>query len=390
MVDKPTVTLQPSRRAASIAPSMIRKLFNARRPTSINLGLGEPGLSIPLELFDAGVARYRASRQGYTVNAGLVPLRDRIAAHYAYPHVTEAKNVIVTVGLQEALFATLLAIADPGDEVILPEPSFPAYRTVAELVGLTVVSAPRRRDRDFELDVDAVAAAITPRTRAIILNSPSNPTGKIDGEASLRALVAATQQSGVWLISDEIYREFYFDGSPPPSLGYLSDRAIVLGALSKACSFTGFRLGYAMVPDRIAGAVAMVHQFNVTSAPTISQFLALEVFENPHWLASLRPHFAAQRTAMVAAVRSEIRMPYVPPDGGMFVLLDISSLGIPSLSLAERVLENADVITVPGIAFGACCEGFLRLSYGATEHVSDVVEGMRRIGAYFATIRPPL
>jgi aspartate/methionine/tyrosine aminotransferase len=366
----------PSARAAAISPSVIRKLFDARRPSSINLGLGEPHIPVPLELLDAGYARYRAQRPGYTLNAGLPALRERIAAHFRLPFAGAASQVVVTVGLQEALFATLLAVGDPGDDVVLLDPTFLAYRTVAELLGLNVVRAPLRRDRGFGLDPDAIAAAIGPRTCAVVLNSPSNPTGRIDREDELRAVVQATEKHGVWLISDEVYGECWAS-RPPTSVGTLTERAIVLGALSKSCAMTGFRLGWAIAPAALAGAIAATHQFNVTCAPTISQHLALEVFEHPEWLGTLRNQLAAGRRAMTRAIDAELGLPYLPPEGGFFVFLDVSSCGEPSLTLAERLLADGDVVTVPGSAFGANGEGWLRLSYAAD--AERIEEGVRRI-----------
>jgi len=358
-------------------PSLIRQLFDARRPTSINLGLGEPGMPVPLELFDAGVARYRERRPGYTPNAGMEPLRARIAEHFALPYARAAKNAIVTVGLQEAMVSTLLAITDPGDEILITDPAFVAYRTVAELLGLTVRAVPLDSARGFQLDGARLAAAVGERTRVILVNSPANPTGRVDPEAELRELVDATEGSGVWLLSDEVYGELWFD-APPPSAGRLSERAIVLGALSKSCSMTGFRLGWALAPDAVAPAIAAVHQFNVTCAPTLSQHLALEVFEHPEWLSSLRPEFRRRRDVMLDAL-SPLGLPLVPCEGGLYVLVDVSSVDGDSLRLARRLLDEGDVVTVPGIAFGAGAEGFLRLSFGGNER--DITDGVRRIRA---------
>jgi aminotransferase len=365
-----------------MAPSPIRELFNARRPTSINLGLGEPGMPVPMELFDAGVARFRATRPGYTPNAGMDALRARIAAHYRLPHADRAENVIVTVGLQEALFSTLLAIADPGDEIVICDPAFLAYATVAELLGLKVVRVPLSREAHFAVDADRLAAAVGPRTRAVLLNSPDNPTGRVDSEAELRRLVAATEAHGPWLISDEVYGELYY-GARPASLGTMSERALVLGALSKSCSMTGFRLGWVLAPQPIAKAIAAVHQFNVTCAPTISQCLALEAFEDPRWLSNLRPEFAARRELMLHALEP-LGLPWVPCHGGFFVFLDVSSIGVPSLMLARRLLEEGDVVTVPGSAFGAGGEGFLRLSFAGREE--DIGAGVERVAQVLAKL----
>lgn len=376
--------LPPSRRADRIAPSAIRRLFDARRPTTVNLGFGEPGIPIPAELLDAGYARFRKDRPGYPPNAGLPALREKIRDHYRFSHATKIENVVVTVGLQEALFCTLLAIADPGDEIVVPEPAFLNYRVVAELLGLTVVPVPKPRASGFALDVAAIAAAIGPKTRAVLLNSPCNPTGRIDRREDLERLAAATEASGIWIVSDEIYAAMHFGGAPPVSPGTLTDRAIVLGALSKTCSFTGLRLGWAVVPDRIARAVAAVHQYDVTCAPTISQYLALEAFSDPRWLDSIRPHIARQRGIVLKAIESEWRLPMAPPEGAMYAFVDFTSIAPRSIALAERLLEEADVLTVPGAAFGAEGEGFLRITYGANPRDEETVEGLKRVTNWMA------
>ncbi len=358
----------------------MRRLFDARRPTAVNLGLGEPANPVPNELLDAGVARFREKRPGYTLNAGMLNLREKILAWYALPHMKHPKNVTITVGAQGALVATLMAIADPGDEIIVGDPAFWTYRVVAEMLGMKVIAVPQDRRSGFALDVDAMVAAIGPRTRAIVLNSPSNPTGRVDSEDRLRALVAATEKSGVWIISDEVYREIYYGETKPPSASTFSDRAIVVSSLSKTCSMTGFRLGWVLAPDAITDAIASVHQYNVSCATTISQFVALEAFSNPDWLATNRPRFTKQRSAMLAALDQHLKMPYFPTEGGFFVFLDMSALGIPSLTLAERLLSEADVVTVPGIAFGPGGEGHLRISFAESEE--NIVEGIRRIAGF--------
>lgn len=372
--------MNPSLRARSIVPGVIRKLFEARRPTTVNLGFGEPGPRIPQELFDLGVERFRSEKPGYPPNAGLPALREAIAAYHHYPHLPAMKNVVVTVGVQEALFAAVLAVADPGDEIIVPEPAFPAYRTVCELLGVKVLAVPRRAD--FSLDADAVAAAIGERTRAVLVNSPSNPTGCMDSADDLVALARVTAKSGVWIIADEIYAELH-EGIRPPSIASHCDRAIVLGALSKSCSFTGLRLGWAMVPDALSTAVAAVHQFNVTCAPSLSQYIALAAFaEAPRWLGVMRPHFAAHRRAMLEALATHVRLPHPPAEAGMYVFLDVSTARTPSAELAAALLQEADVLTIPGSAFGLGGEGRLRLTYGTLEAVEPMVEGIERLGEH--------
>jgi aspartate/methionine/tyrosine aminotransferase len=359
---------------------MIRRIFDGRRPTSINLGLGEPGFPVETALLDAGTARFREKRPGYTLNPGMPELRQLVARYFKVPHVPDAGGVIITAGAAEALYCVLTAVADPGDEIVILDPTFLANRTVAELLGLSVVAVPLDREHGFALDVEAIARAITPRTRAVILNSPCNPTGRVDRIDELRALVDATEGSGVWLISDEVYREIFFTPETPASVGHLSERGIVFGSLSKSCSMTGFRLGYVLSPAPLAKAISAVHQFTVTCAPTISQHLALEAFEHPEQMRVHLPRYRQQRSAILNAVDRELGLPVVPPEGGFYLFVDVRKLQIGSVELAEKLLADADVVTVPGLAFGDNGEGFLRLSYAGQE--ADLVEGVRRIGNF--------
>ncbi len=337
-------------------------------------------------LLDAGIASYREKRTGYTLNSGMMELREKVVRYHQTPHYPTTKNVVVTIGATGGLFAALMAVGDPGDEILYFDPSFTNYPTAMTLAGLVPKPIRLERDRSWALDLDAVAAAITPRTRALLLNSPSNPTGRIDSAAELKALVELTERSGIWLISDEVYRDIYFTPSAPPSVGTLTDRAIVIRALSKSASMTGFRVGYVLAPDAIATAVAAVHQFNVTCAPTLSQHLALVAMGDPErYLTELLPAFKRQRAAMVEAVDRDLGMPFASPQGGFFIFLDVRSLGMKSLELSERLLSEADVVTVPGIAFGENGEGFLRLSFVASE--ADIAEGIGRIKSFVQKLR---
>ncbi len=379
------MTFPPARRAASITPSAIRRLYDARRPTSINFGLGDPALPISLELLDEGVARFREHRPGYTLNAGMLDLREAIARMHGLPHLPSAKNCVITVGATGGLFAAFNAVADVGEEIVISDPAFLNYATTLQLCGLVPKRVPLRRDAGFALDVEAIAAAITPRTRAVLLNSPCNPTGRVDRREELAALVAATERAGVWLISDEVYREIAY--VPVPSVAELTDRAIVVSALSKSASMTGFRLGYVLAPEPLAKAIASVQQFQVTSAPTLSQHVAAVAVGAPdkHLRGNLS-EYVARRSVMREELHKRLGLPFVDPDGGFFVFVDVRALRRPTQQLAEQLLAEADVVTVPGSAFGENGEGFLRLSFAVSpEHVR---EGVRRIEQWVRTTFP--
>lgn len=369
-----------------LRPNVLRTLYNAANwSTGLNLGLAEPGIPIPMELLDAGVARFRKEKPGYVTGAGVPPLRAAIAAYHRLPHAPGEKNVVVTAGAQEALFATLLGIGDPGDEIVIAEPVFPGHWMAAELAGYRVVPVAKRPENAFALDVDAIRKAITPRTAAVLLNSPCNPTGRVDDEATLRALVAATESSGVWLVVDEIYREFH-DGNAPPTVGALTDRAIILGGLTKSCSFTGLRLGWVIAADAPAAAIAGVHNLVVNCAPSITQLIAIEAFADAkRWFAPVREHVMRQRTLLLDGLKQHVKLPHAPADAGMFVFVDVRSIspsGAVPLSLA--LTSRSNVLTVPGEAFGESGAGWLRLTYGAAPDAAVVTEAVKRIGAAIA------
>jgi aminotransferase len=359
----------------------MRELFDARRATSINLGWGEATVPTDPELLDAGFAEYRRHVGGYTVNAGLPELRQAIAQYRALPHADSAAHIVVATAATGALFATLLAVGDPGDEVVILDPTFFNHKRVIELVGMVPRRVPRLAERGWAIDTDALTAAITSRTRALVLCSPDNPSGRIDPVAELETVVAITAEAGLWLVSDEVGRELHFTKSPPPSLGQLSDRAIVIGSLSKSCSMAGFRVGYVAAPTAIVGAITAAHAVNVVCAPTVSQYVALAAMRDwRRWLYANIAVYRRRRDHLVAAVEQRLGLPLFPPDAGMTTMVDFRSTGLGSIELARRLLVEADVVTAPGVAFGPGGEGYLRLTHAIAE--AEIDEGVGRIAAF--------
>jgi len=371
---------RPSRSTAAMQPSLIRTVHDRKRPSSLNLGLGQPSLPTPPELLDEGIRRLRAGPMGYTANAGMPELRERIAAYHHLEGRAEADAVVVTCGAQEAILAVMWACLDPGDEVIVPDPAFPSYAAIATLLGARAVPVARDPAQGFRLDPDAVAAAISERTKLVVVNSPGNPTGTVDDPAAVAALAELAEARGLAILSDEVYAELYFGEAPPPSPARLTRNTFLVGGLSKSCAMTGFRLGFVIGPPERMVNVLRAHHMAATCAPVLSQHMAQVAFERPQLLGAHRPVYTERRTAALRSLQAHLDLPLVEPDGAFYILLDATRLGVDSLELALELLDRTDVITAPGAAFGAVTGRWLRLTFADEPAVFD--EAVGRIGAH--------
>lgn len=373
-------------RVSGLSPSIIREMFARRRETSVDLSLGEPALGPEPELIAVAEKALHAGPQGYTMNAGLGELRAAIAAHHGLPGRASADNVIVTVGSEEAVFLTMTTLLDPGDEVLIPEPGYPAYRGIARVLGATVKTYPIARETGLIARADAIEAALSPKTKLLILNSPSNPFGMVDDAAELARIARLAEARGFWVLSDEIYADLWYGAAPPPTIAPLSDRAILVNGLSKSCAMTGFRLGYLVAPKEMVPKAILAHQLLVTCAPRVSQNMALEVFRHPEILRRHVPYYLEARAA-IAQVRGELPAgaTLTLGEGAFYAILDVSrwAKGDP-LALAIDLLDKEDVVAVPGVAFGPSGDWFFRLSYAAgAEAIST---GLRRIAKYLSAL----
>lgn len=370
---------RPVRRAArldGVDLSLLRRVVSRAPEGAIDLGLGEAGLPPPPSLRPA-IEALGSVEHRYTPNAGLPELRETVARYLGAAEGADA--VCVTVGSEEALFAALLAFVDPGDEVLVPDPGYPSYPAVARLAGGVPVPYRMPAETGFAFSLDELERRISPRTRAIVVNTPSNPTGGVLTRVDLEGLSAVARSRDLLLVSDEVYREIYFDGRPP-SLLDVHPEGIVLGGLSKAAGLTGWRLGWAAgAPERIE-AVTTVHQYVATCAPAPSQRLALELLRDldPEVFHVRRRWYRRRRDVMSALVESELGARAPRPRGGFYMLVEAAPLG-DSLAVALDLLERARVITVPGAAFGEEASRHLRLSFSVEERT--IREGLRRLGA---------
>jgi len=363
-------------RLEGVDRTLIRRIFDAAPPGSINLGLGQPDLPTPPRIALAGIDAIASGRTAYTSTGGDPAVRAAVARRY--PHAARgAAGAMVTIGSQEAVFVAVMSLAGPGDEVLVPDPGYPAYPVLARLAGAVAVPYPLRPERAFRLDADDVAARLTARTRLVILCSPSNPTGAIDEDFELSRLAATLARAGVPFLSDEIYASFAYDGAAASISRHAPDGGLIVSGLSKDVAMTGWRLGWVVGPEEIVARLVACHQYVVTCASSISQAAALSALgpEGDVERARILEIFRARRAVMLEALRA-IGRDVSPPDGAFYFFVDVRDRG-GSMAIAERLLAQR-VITIPGEAFGPGGAGFLRLSYAAREE--DIRTGVEALG----------
>jgi len=372
----------PPKWLQGIDKSVIRQVFDRARPGSINLGLGEPDLPTPDVIRRAAVKAILEEQNGYTSQAGLPALREKVAADYPYLE-GNTERVIITAGSQEALYLALLALVDEGDEVLLPNPGFVAYPTIVKMAGGKSIFYRLPREEDFVFDISEFHRALSPRTKIVVCVSPSNPTGRTLSRDDLTNIADALRDHGAYLISDEIYRELYYTPERPDSLSSFYDRTIVIGGLSKSMSMTGWRLGWLCGVEAIVKTALVLHGYVTTCASAVSQKASLAAWtkEAEDARVGFRETFRARRDHLLELIDAELGLRAVTPDGAFYTMLDVSRYG-PSMKVADALLQQG-VITVPGAAFGSESEGFLRVSFCADHEL--LAEGVKRIKKGLAT-----
>lgn len=364
-----------------IKGSLIREVAAKKRPTSIDLGLGEPSLMPNAAHFERAMNYVREHGMKYTLNAGDPAVREAIARHYNYPGMHGAENVCITTGSQEAMYVALKTLLDPAkDELLVVEPAFPAYAKMAKLEGASVRSVQMDEADDFGIDADRILAALTDRTRAIVICSPNNPTGRIIRQTEARKLVRALEVrpgEPVWLIHDEIYREQTFV-EDEAYLAELYPHTIVTNSVSKSNALTGLRLGWIIGPSEFIEQAVKTHAWVTSCADTFAQQVALSVFTTLGGVNEQVSWYRAQWAGVVEALEAS-GLKYIKPDGSFYACVRLPH-GVTSLEGALEILEDHDVLTIPGSAFGECFEGWIRLSWVAP--LPKVREGIERIAAY--------
>ena len=368
-----------------IKPSGIRKFFDIASTMEdvISLGVGEPDFPTPWEIRKAGILSLESGKTRYTSNRGLEALREEIGNYVerkygvTYDPVSE---ILVTVGGSEAIDACIRAIASPGDEIIIPQPSYVCYEPITALCGCKPVIIETKAENSFKLTAKELKAAITPRTKALILPYPCNPTGAIMEKADLEAIAEVLCDTNILVISDEIYAELTFGDVPHTSIASIDgmqERTVLINGFSKTFSMTGWRLGYACGPKPIMEQITKIHQFAIMCAPTTSQYAAIEALrKGDEAVAAMREEYDMRRRLIVNGF-NKLGLSCREPKGAFYAFPCIRSTGMSSEEFCEKLLYSEKVAVVPGTAFGESGEGFIRASYCySTEHI---LEALRRI-----------
>jgi aspartate/methionine/tyrosine aminotransferase len=371
-------------RLLNIAPSGIRAIHDRKRPTSINLGIGEPSLKPDIAPFESAVEWVREHGCLYTSYAGLPELRELVADVYGGKFFRNPDCVCVTNGSQEAIFLAIKTLAEPGrDEVLVTNPGYPIYQKVCELEGIAWRSVDLPAADAFTPRADTILAALRPQTRLIVLASPANPTGAVMPAREVDALargLAARPGSPVYVLVDEVYRELTYTAETFHSLADEYPYTIAVESLSKSCALTGLRLGFLIAPIEIASAAGRMHSLVLISASQFGQRVALEIFRDPIRLRAHVPWYIEQRSAMLEAARRD-RLDIVEPAGAFYVLVRLPErLARDSTAAAFALLDRNDVVTVPGAVFASNAEGYLRVTWAAGREA--VVEGLSRMAEF--------
>ena len=377
---------QPPPFLRGIEKSMIRKISDRAKPGSISLGLGEPDLPTPDVILREAVRVIQEEKSGYTLQAGIPALRERIISDY--PHMNlNLDQVIVTAGSQESLYLILRTLVEEGDEVLIPNPGFIPYPMIIRMVGGSAVTYALPAANDFSFDIEDFRNQLTPRTKVVICISPSNPTGRVLSKNDLRAMADAVRDiaPNAYIISDEIYRELYYTPALPPSISEFYPRTIIVSGLSKSMRMTGWRIGWLAGDQDVMRAALVLHGYVVTCASSISQKAALAAWteEAAQARAEYRAIFHRRRDHLLGLLRNELGLRCVTPEGAFYTMVDVSAYG-DDMKVAEAGLEQG-VVTIPAAAFGDQSQGFLRISFCADE--DRLSEGVRRLGKALNSIK---
>ncbi len=374
-----------SQRALDIPPSGIRKFFDiaATMDDVISLGIGEPDFDTPEPILQAGIEALRRGATHYTSNSGMVELLEALSRHVEQRYgVTYSpdKEILVTVGVSEALYLAMAATLNPGDEIIIADPCFVAYEPTARMVEAVATMVPTVQS-GFQLTAQAVEAAITPRTKALLIASPNNPTGTtIDPDEQAR-IAAVAEKHDLVVISDEIYDRLVYGVEQIcfASLPGMRDRTIVLQGFSKSYAMTGWRIGYMMAPVALASEIRKLHQYLIMSAPTASQWTALKALEcGEPFVEMMRAEYDRRRQLIVPGLNN-LGLTCVEPCGAFYAFPSIAVTGMDDTTFADRLLQEERVAAIPGSAFGAAGRGFVRMSYAtAYEKIEIALERMAR------------
>ncbi len=371
---------------ASMPPSGIRKFFDivAEMKDAISLGVGEPDFVTPWVIREAGIYALEKGHTHYTSNAGLMELRQELCRYYKrhYGVQYQTEQTLITVGGSEAIDLCIRAIISHGDEVLVPEPSFVCYKPCVTMAGGTAIPIVTKEEDQFRLTAKALKEKITDRTKLLVLPFPNNPTGAIMERKDLEAIADVIRDKKIIVLSDEIYGALTYNGEHTPfaAIDGMKERTVTINGFSKAFAMTGWRLGYAMGPLPLINAMLKIHQYAIMCAPTTSQYAAVEALRNcDEDVEEMRDEYNRRRRIMVKGFR-DMELSCFEPMGAFYVFPNISSLRMTSEEFANRLLQEEKVAVVPGTAFGASGEGFVRCSYAYS--VKNIETALDRIGRF--------
>jgi aminotransferase len=375
-----------SQRVINLKPSGIRKFFDivATMDDVISLGIGEPDFVTPEPLLEAGVRALRGGETHYTSNAGLFALRQSLAEHlnnlYDVPY-DPVSEIVITVGVSEALYLTMTALLNPGDEVIIPTPCFVSYQAEVLLAGGVPVEIPTAMENGFQVRPERIEAAITPRTKAILIAYPNNPTGAVASRETLQGVARIAEQHDLVVVSDELYDQLVYGAAHVcfPAFEGMQERTVLLGGFSKNYAMTGWRIGYAAGPAGLIKGLVRVHQYTIMSAPTIAQVAAHEALRSGQpFVAEMRAEYDRRRRLIVGGL-NRLGLPTFEPHGAFYAFPSIAATGMDDEAFAQLLLDEERVAVVPGSAFGPGGEGFVRCSYAtAYEKIEEALVRMER------------
>jgi aminotransferase len=382
-----------SQRVQAVPPSGIRRFFDiaATMKDVISLGIGEPDFVTPDMIREAGVRSIQDGYTAYTSNSGLLELRQALAAHLQKLYNTAydpEHELLITVGVSEGMQNAMLALIDPGDEVIIPEPSFVAYGPSVVFAGGVPVYVPTRVEDNFQVTGAVIEAAVTPRTKAILIGYPNNPTGAVMSRERLQEVADVAARHNLLVFSDEIYDRLVYgiEHTCFAALPGMHERTILLGGFSKAYAMTGWRLGYLAAPETITAAVRKIHQYAIMSAPTMSQHAALAALQLPEAEAEVQRMVAEydRRRCVIVEGFNRIGLPTFEPQGAFYAFPRVDHLGLSSAEFAERLLTEQHVAVIPGDAFGASGAGFVRACYATS--MDNIEAALDRIEKFVSVL----
>lgn len=381
-----------SKKAVSLAPSGIRKFFDivSEMEDAISLGVGEPDFDTPWRVREEGIYSLERGRTFYTSNAGLKELKLEISRYLARTIQVDydySREVLVTVGGSEAIDLAFRAMLDPGDEVLIPQPSYVSYLPCAVLADGVPVTIPLQHENSFKLTREELEAAITPRTKILVLPFPNNPTGAVMTREDLEPIAQAVMEHDLYVVSDEIYSELTYSGQhcSIASLPGMRDRTLVINGFSKGFAMTGWRLGYICGPAPIVEQMTKIHQYAIMCAPTTSQYAAVEALRNcGRDVEQMRESYNQRRRFLMNEFR-KMGLQCFEPYGAFYAFPSIREFGMTSEEFATRLLQEEKVAVVPGTAFGDCGEGFLRISYAYS--LADLKEAIGRLEKFVRQLR---